>query len=324
MRAAAEVRAAAVAAASALMALGVPACGDAAPRLAGGSHPARDAASLAGPRVVRRIEPADLLPADLDLVVRVDVARMREGLGQAASDELARRALDEVPDEALESALQRADVVWLGLRLADLEEGDRVIVLEGRMAGLAPDPGRWEPAPAAQDGVAVFDRRGGVIAGSRADTARIIALGDRAVALVSTVEVSSVARVLRDGPDARRGDPAAEGLVSLDLRARRLPPYLARRFPSIGALVAGVARVRAVATLHDEGVRLDVELVGVDAAGAARARRFLEVFRDNVEDVRYADLMKELSIEQVENTVRLRWLFPAPLVLALLSGRSPG
>ncbi|WP_437324725.1 hypothetical protein [Sorangium sp. So ce381] len=322
MRAAAEVRAAAVAAASALMALGLPACGDAAPQVAGVSHPAR-AASPIGPRVVRRVEPADLLPADLDLVVRVDVARMRDGLGQAASDELARRALDEVPDEALESALQRADVVWLGLRLADLEEGDRVVVLEGRMAGLTPDPGRWEPARAAQDGVAVFDRRGGV-AGSRADTARIIALGDRAVALVSAVEVSSVARVLRDGPDARRGDPAAEGLVSLDLRARRLPPYLARRFPSIGALVAGVARVRAVASLHDEGVRLDVELVGVDAAGAGRARRFLEVLRDNVEDVRYADLMKELSIEQVESTVRLRWLFPAPLVLALLSGRSPG
>lgn len=322
MRAAAEVRAAAVAAASALMALGLPACGDAAPRVAGVSHPAR-AASPIGPRVVRRIEPADLLPADLDLVVRVDVARMRDGLGEAASDELARRALDEVPDEALESALQRADVVWLGLRLADLEEGDRVVVLEGRMAGLTPDPGRWEPARAAQDGVAVFDRRGGV-AGSRADTARIIALGDRAVALVSAVEVSSVARVLHDGPDAHRGDPAAEGLVSLDLRARRLPPYLARRFPSIGALVAGVAHVRAVASLHDEGVRLDVELVGVDAAGAGRARRFLEVLRDNVEDVRYADLMKELSIEQVESTVRVRWLFPAPLVLALLSGRSPG
>ncbi|WP_437587529.1 hypothetical protein [Sorangium sp. So ce1000] len=328
MRAAAEVRAVAVAAA--VLALGVPACGDAVG--GGGGHPARGAASPAGPRVVRRVEPADLLPADLDLVVRVDVARMRAGLGQAASDELARRALDEAPDEALESALQRADVVWLGLRLADLEEGDRVVVLEGRMAGFAPDPGRWEAAPSAQDvgavdRVAVFGRRGGVAGasvGSRADTARIIALGDRAVALVSAVEVSSVARVLRDGPDARRGDPAAEGIVSLDLRARRLPPYVARRFPSIGALVAGVARVRAVASLHDDGVRLDVELVGVDEAGAARARRFLEVLRDNVEDVRYAELMKALSIEQVERTVRLRWLFPAPLVLALLSGRSPG
>ncbi|WP_437658858.1 hypothetical protein [Sorangium sp. So ce1182] len=320
MRAAAEARArAAAAAAPALMALALalalPACGDAAPGLAG----ERGARSAAGPRIVRRVEPADLIPADLDLVVRVDVARMRAGLGQAAADELARRALDEAPDEVLESALGRADVVWLGLRLADLEEGDRVVVLEGRMAGLAPDPDRWEAAPPPLGGVAVFDRRGDV--DTRAEAARIIALGDRAVALVSAVEVSSVARVLRDGPDARRGDPSAEGLVSLDLRARRLPIHLARRFPSLGALVAGVERVRAVASLDDEGVRLDAELVGVDPAGAARARRFLEVLRDNVEDARYAGLMKALSVEQVERTVRLRWLIPAPVVLALLSRR---
>ncbi|WP_437575389.1 hypothetical protein [Sorangium sp. So ce887] len=321
MRAARDVRAVAAVAVVTVIALALPACGGAAPR-----PDAQGVRSPAGPRIIRRIEPADLLPADLDLVVRVDVARMRGDLGQAAADELARRALDEVPDEALESALHRADVVWLGLRLADLEEGDRVVVLEGRMAGLTPDPDRWEAAPVAkgvQGGVAVFDRRDGA-AGARADTARIVALGDRAVALVSAVEVSSVARVLRDGPDERRGDPAAEGLVSLDLRARRLPPSLTRRFPSIGAVVAGVERVRAVASLTDEGVRLDVEIVGVDPAGAARARRLLEVLRDNVEDARYVDLMKALSIEQVERTVRLRWLFPAPLVLALLSRSPPG
>ncbi|WP_437935782.1 hypothetical protein [Sorangium sp. So ce341] len=325
MRAARDARAAA---AATLIALALPACGGAAPR-----PEAQRARIPDGPRIVRRIEPADLLPADLDLVVRVDVARMRAGLGQAAADELARRALDEAPDgapdEALESAFRRADVVWLGLRLADLEAGDRVVVLEGRMAGLAPDPGRWAPSPVAKDvqgvqgGVAVFDRRGDGVA-ARADTARIVALGDRAVALVSAAEVSSVARVLRDGPDERRGDPAAEGLVSLELRARRLPASLARRFPSASALVAGVERVRAVASLADEGVRLDAEIVGVDPAGAGRARRFLEVLRDNVEDVRYAELMKALSIEQVERTVRLRWLFPAPLVLALLSRGSPG
>ncbi|AUX36148.1 MULTISPECIES: hypothetical protein [Sorangium] len=321
MRAARDARAAAAAVVAAVIALALPACGGAAPRAE-----AQRARIPDGPRIVRRIEPADLLPADLDLVVRVDVARMRAGLGQAAADELARRALDEAPDEALERALRRADVVWLGLRLADLEEGDRVVVLEGRMAGLAPDPDRWAPSPVAegvQGGVAVFDRRGDGVA-ARADTARIVALGDRAVALVSAAEVSSVARVLRDGPDERRGDPAAEGLVSLDLRARRLPASLARRFPSAFALVAGVERVRAVASLADEGVRLDAEIVGVDPAGAGRARRFLEVLRDNVEDVRYAELMKALSIEQVERTVRLRWLFPAPLVLALLSRGSPG
>ena len=68
-------------------------------------------------------------------------------------------------------------------------------------------------------------------------------IGDRALVLVSPVEVGSVARVLRQGPDERRGDPAAEGIVSLDLRAGRLPPHLERRFPSIGAIIAGALAV---------------------------------------------------------------------------------
>lgn len=296
-------------AAAILLGLALASCGGAAAPDAGATPPA-------GPRIARHVEPVDLMPADLDLVVRVDVARMRAGLGPAAADELAARALAEMPDEALRGAVERADVVWIGLRLADLEEGDRVVVLEGRMAELAPDPARWQPAKAALGGVTILDRRGAV---ARGDTARLVVLGDRAVALVSPVEVSSVARVLRDGPDERRGDPAAEGLVSLDLRARRLPPRLARRFPSLGALVAGVERVRAAASLSDEGVRVEAEIIGVDAAGAERARRFLEVLRDNVEDVRYAEIMKALSLDQVERTVQLRWVFPSRLVLALLS-----
>lgn len=287
----------------------------------GGAAPGAGATPPPGAQVDRHVEPVDLMPADLDLVVRVDVARMRAGLGPAAADELAARALADMPDEALRGAVERADVVWIGLRLADLEEGDRVVVLEGPMAELAPDPARWQPAEAAPGGVTILDRRG---ATARGDTARLIVLGDRAVALVSPVEVSSVARVLRDGPDERRGDPPAEGLVSLDLRARQLPPRLARRFPSLGALIAGVERVRAVTSLSEEGVRVEAEIIGVDAAGAERARRFLEVLRDNVEDVRYAEIMKALSLEQVERTVRLRWLFPSRLVLALLSRSAPG
>jgi hypothetical protein len=42
--------------------------------------------------------------------------------------------------------------------------------------------------------------------------------------------------VLRDGADERRGDPSREGVVSVDVRARRLPASLERRFPSIGAI----------------------------------------------------------------------------------------
>ncbi|MCC6558150.1 MAG: hypothetical protein IT372_34820 [Polyangiaceae bacterium] len=272
-------------------------------------------------RVARRVEPADLFPADLDLVVRVDVARMRAGLGPAAADELAERALSGEGDAALREAARRADVAWRALRLADLDEGDRVVAFEGRMRGVARDPGAWQPLPVDVGGVSVFERRGRA---PRAGAQRMIALGDRAIAFVSPAEASSVARVLRDGPDARRGDPAAEGLVSLDLRARRLPPRLERRFPSIAAIIGGLERVRAVAALAEDGIHIEADVIGRDEAGAGRARRFLEVLRDNAGEERTAQALKALSIEQTARTVHVRWTLPSRVVLSLLAGEDPG
>lgn len=275
------------------------------------------------PRADRRIDPAELLPGDLDLVVRVDVARMRSGLGPKAADDLAARGLAEEQDALLREAVKRADVVWIGLRLADLDEGDRVLAVEGRMRDLRPDPAGWERAPkrSEPEGAAVYDRRG---AAPRAGVGRVVALGDRALVFASPVEVSSVARVLRDGPDDHRGDPAALGLVSLDLRASRLPPRLERRFPSIASIIAGLERIRATASLTEEGALLDAEIVARTPEGAGRARRFLEVLRDNARDLRYAEIMNALAIEQVERTVRIRWTLPPRVVLALISGEEPG
>ncbi|MCK6588215.1 MAG: hypothetical protein L6Q76_11570 [Polyangiaceae bacterium] len=280
-----------------------------------------------GPRVVRRLEPADLFPADLDLLVRVDLARMQAALGPALADDLAARALRGSPeaggDEALvERAIARADVVWIGLRLADLEAGDRVLVTEGRQGAFSsfkePPPG-FRPLPVTDDGTVAFEREEPP---PRSGTARILLLGERAVAFISPVEIDSVARVLRDGPDERRGDPVAEGIVSLDLRPRRLSPSLERRFPSIAAIVGGLDRVRASAVLSDDGIRLSAEIQAKGEPAAARALRFLEALRDNVQGPVYVELMRSFSIEQIGETVRIRWTVPAKLV-ALLAGSGP-
>src|SRR5262249_4876232 len=151
------------------------------------------------------------------------------------------------------------------------------------------------PRAGGRDRMVMFDRRDVAL---RSSTARIVALGDRALAFVSPVEVSSVERVLRHGPDALRGDPAADGLLSLDLRAHRLPVRVERRFPSLGAIVAGIDRVRATASLADKGILLEAEILAAEVSGAERTRRFLEVLRDNVADARLAGILKELSIEQ--------------------------
>lgn len=303
----------AAARALALAALFVAACG---------SDPARDARGPSGrppgSRVVRQIDPPDLFPADLDLVLRVDVARMNAAIGPAAASELSARASlrgGEGEDELLKEALSRAQIVWIGLRLADIDAGDRILVAEGKLGGLRPDPAAYPPVAAEIECISIAERADGA---PRAGTAQVIQLGDRAMAFVSPIEVDSVARVLRDGPDKRRGDPAREGIVSVDLRPRRLPVSLERRFPSIGAIIAGIKRVRAAVVPTADGVRLDAEISARSKPAAERVLRFLKALRDNVADPEHKDLMKELSIEHVGEAVRVRWALPARALASLV------
>ena len=265
----------------------------------------------------RRIEPQELFPADLDLVVRVDLARMRGQLGKEATAQLLERAAAD-DDPWIAKAIASADVIWVGVRLADIEKGDRILVAEVKQGG-GPDLEEWTPAESTNKQVGIFDRKRPA---PRDGTARVVVLGDSAVAFVSPAEVSSVSRVLREGPDEDRGDPKAEGVISADMRARGLPPRLRAAYPSIGKIVAGIQRVRATATLVDEGGRLEAEIIATSADAAQRAHAFLRALRDNVEDPRYAPALRTADIEAVGSTVRVRWTIPARLLLALVSGPS--
>jgi hypothetical protein len=262
------------------------------------------------------MDPADLFPADLDLVVRVDMARMRSQLGPDVIERLPASALPDAARDLVTPAIRRANVVWFGLRLGDIEAGDRVVVVEGHVDDLEPDSARFRRVESASTDVTVFDRIGPL---KRSDTAQIIAFGSRALAFVSAVEKPSVDRVLRDGPDPQRGEPEATGLVSFDLRAGRLPPTLERRFPSIGSIVAGLRHAKGTAVLGDQGLHLEAVIVGRSTGDAAKALKFLTAVREGVQDTRYAGILRGLQLEQLEATVRLRWVVPADVVLALVS-----
>jgi hypothetical protein len=271
-----------------------------------------------GPRMARRVEAVDIIPGDLDLVMRFDVARMRSGLGPDVVRELARRAVPARGEELLARALERAEVVWVGMRAADAGSGDRVLVVEGKLGGMGPADGpEWTPDKTALRGVTAWDRTGPV---DRHGTARVVVIEDRALAFVSAVQAASVARVLREGPDEKRAAPPEDGVVSLELRPRPLPAPLAERYPAIARVIAGVERVRATASLVDRGARIEAELGARSAEDAQRAQRFLMALRDNVETPRYVELMRAAQLEQLGKAVRLRWDVPSSAILALLGG----
>lgn len=279
------------------------------------------AAAKAGPRppqLARRLEAADLLPADLDVVVRIDVERLKAGLGPAFAEALAARAAEQGGDGFIAEAMARADAVWIGVRLADIDAGDRVLVAEGRLGEIHLEPSEWqETTPAAtMEGVRILDRKG---AAARASTGRIVKAGARLLAFVSPAEIDATSRVLRDGPDEGRGDPTAQGLVSVDVRGHRLPRSLEKKYPSIAAVIAGVARVRGSAAMGDAGVDVSLEVVARSEPDAQRVERFLVTVRDAAADTRYGDLMKATAVERAGAHVHVRATVPAAMVIAALS-----
>jgi len=318
----ADVRAAApLLAGWVLVVLGAAGCGPVVP--SGGVPQGQPSASAAPTAAKRTVEATDLIPQDLDLVIRVDLAQVRESLGPEPSKELMGRAIEEAGTEGIvHQALAEADAVWLGLRLSDFETGDRVMVVRAHDEPITPDPIAWTQRQGIVDGVTIYDPK---TPAERSGTGRILRLGKRDTVFVSPVEIMAVERVLQRGPDPDRGQPEARGLMSLDYRGRRLSPGLENRFPSLAALVAGVERVNAA--IEVTGHRLDLEgrIRCKTPKAAGKVVRFLETIRDvGARRERYQELLAALAIERTAATVQLRWRLPRATVIALLSPAAPG
>jgi hypothetical protein len=268
------------------------------------------------PLFSKRLEATELMPSDLDLVLRFDMERLRGGLGAIAADELTSRAVEHTSGSLLKKMIGCAEVLWLGLRLGEIDQADHVAFLEGKACEVRVDPLDWKQVKSSNGRLTIFDR---ISEAPRAGTARLIFVHDRGVALVSPAEYDSVARLLRDGPDEKRADPRAEGLMSLDLRPRRLSPPLEKRYPPLAALIAGLERIRASGQLVEDGLELEAEVRAKTPADAEKALRFLNAVREVPEKIEIKLLMRGLKLERVDSTVRVRWTLPSKAVLAFLS-----
>ncbi len=283
-----------------MLALLLISCGRVVPR-GGAVAKASAAATSSPPAPTVIVDVSDLIPADLDLVLRVDLAEIRRGLGPQAAEELSKEAFEQARLTGIvRQALAEADLVWLAVRIADWEAGDRVLAVRLARGAipLRPDPIAWTRYATPLKKVARFETK---VAPERAGIGEVITLGDREAAFVSPVEQMSVRRVLRRGPDAQRGQPAARGLLSMDYRARPPGDAFEKRLPHLAALLAGIVRVNA--TVELSGTQLDLEgrIRCRSERAAVKVARFLETFKDAA-----ARQFGPLDVKQAQHMVQLR------------------
>ncbi len=217
--------------------------------------------------------PQDALPGDLDVVVRVDLARMRDALGKSALDALAKRApgAGGGGGRLFNAALAHADTIWIAFRPAkSVAAMDNVIVLSGHFASIDPRAlGPWGPPADLGAGYRVYDRPPPATP-SRSAPLRVYARGDELIVLASTAELDAVERSVEQGAGDAHPDPPAKGAISV---AARLPPLAAlvsRSSVKAARLLRQGRTLTASADIAATGLTAEIDLAFDDADTAKR------------------------------------------------------
>lgn len=222
------------------------------------------------PRAPLVLYARDLVPADLDVVVRFDLGRVRATLGAASLAVLARQVLRaagaEGGDELVVDSLLQAEVVVLAYRPgALLTPLDRVLSLQGHFEQLTRPPPGFAGATDLGADVRYFERSDAT-ALPRGGVARIYTVGTRVRAFVSEAELDAVERVLDTGGLERRLQAPEEGTISLAARPALLGAFAGRG--RLRELLDGARALQAVAELASDGLELRLVMVMADAAQA--------------------------------------------------------
>jgi hypothetical protein len=226
---------------------------------------------------------ADLLPADLDVVVRIGWARLRASpLYGIAAQSLPERA----GTVALGAALERARTVVVGARvMPDGLHGDGVLAIETEETDLEPATirhvlGADALAPRALPGGIVVHEAGSTP--GRTDPALLIVAPRTGLVLATAGEADAVLRVAREGPSAGKLEPPARGLVSFAIRAPRGSGWVTASGDraALKSLTEGLETARGTLDLADDGVELSAEIrygeAALAASAAARVREMID------------------------------------------------
>jgi hypothetical protein len=222
-------------------------------------------------------EPALAIPADLDLVVRLDLARLRSLLGgelRASIEGVLRRTTSHEPDaetaRLLLSAFSRAETAWIGVRPGlSPELTDSAVVLRGKFSGLVPREIGGSPRfSRAQDlggGVFRFQRQA---PRERAAPAVLYVREPDLLIVGSVAEIDALERTLVQKHFDTTLRAPETGLISAAARLGLLQRRLAERAPTFAELVQGAERLEFSVDRVSEQFVIQAEMA-FDAADRA-------------------------------------------------------
>ncbi len=249
---------------------------------------------------------SDAIPADLDVVVRIQWAALRSAIPGGASA-LWEKLFERGTDSVLAEAYARADVVWVAFRPgAGFEPVDAVVVLRGRFRGFDPrarTAGRWLPPRDLGAGWRRWDR---TAAPRRDEWMRIYERHDELLVALTVAELDSVERVIERGAKDSRVRAPERGLISA---AARLGGWVdASGGPRLRWL-AGAESLEGYLDLSGDDAVIELDLLFPEGAAARRAADgiglFLEVLARDVEGLRSG--VRDVTVSVVGEHVVLRY-----------------
>ena len=232
--------------------------------------------------------PLDAMPADLDLVVRLDLRRIRDTLGATAMTAISEQAVhslhgaDSATDALLLGALADTDTLWLGLRPAHgLDAADSVFVLSGHFSNFDPHLAKSTPRfdlPLELGGnLRRYDR---AHPPARSAPARIYTYGDSLIVSLSEAEIDSVERSFEQQRGAPALEPAEKGALSAVARPRILPAELLAESETLRRVALRATRLELNADLTGAGIDATLALKFEDPSVAERVGQALTEVRD--------------------------------------------
>ncbi len=269
---------------------------------------------------------AMLIPVDLDVVLRVDLQRMRDGIGDALQQEIidSWQKTNADPQGVMASALRLANVAWLGFRPStDPRSWDYVLVLEGELADLDASAleTAFKPPRPLGDGYLVYDAWQEP---HRLSAARLYVYRTSKLIFASSAEVDAVERVVEQGRYERHTELPARGLLSFSTPTRPIAEELRDGSPRFARFLSDAHQLSGFVDISARGLLLEARLAFGDAEQAARAARAMQIVGDALQTSSSSRSGTEGStcrVESVTSEVTLSATFSLELLAELLTLR---